>query len=39
MDILVIGYGVVGSNVKAKLAKLSPDVVDKFKLDVTDYDA
>lgn len=38
MDVLIIGCGIVGSNVRAKLERLNPDVVDKFKPDVTDYD-
>lgn len=36
--ILIIGCGVVGSNVRDKLAKLNPDVVDKFKPELTHYD-
>lgn len=36
--VLIIGCGVVGSNVRDKLAKLNPDVVDKFKPELTHYD-
>lgn len=36
--ILIIGCGVVGSNVKRTLDKLCPDVVDKFKPNLTTYD-
>lgn len=36
--ILIIGCGVVGSNVKRTLSKLNPKVVDKFKPELTDYD-
>lgn len=35
--ILIIGCGIVGSNVKKTLEKLHPDVVDKFKPELTTY--
>lgn len=37
-SILIVGCGVVGSNVKEKLKKFNPDVVDKFKPELTTYD-
>ena len=37
-NILIIGCGVVGSNVKKTLAKLNPDTLDKFKPSLTSYD-
>ena len=38
MNILIIGCGVVGFNVKKMLAALKPDVLDKYKPELTDYD-
>ena len=39
MDILIVGYGVVGANVKQKLEKAhNVDVVDKYKTNLTTYD-
>lgn len=34
VNILVIGYGVVGSNLTVELNKLNPDIYDKFKPEV-----
>ena len=34
-NILIIGYGVVGHNLARDLAKLNPDIVDKYKEGVT----
>lgn len=36
-NILIVGCGTVGSNIKAILKKFQPDCVDKFKPDVTNY--
>ncbi len=30
-DVLIIGYGVVGSNLAKEIGKLKPDIVDKYK--------
>jgi L-2-hydroxyglutarate oxidase LhgO len=30
-NILIIGCGIVGLNVKRKLSKFNPDVIDKYK--------
>ena len=39
MDILVVGYGVVGANVKKTLEKAyHVDIVDKYKPELTTYD-
>lgn len=35
MNILIVGYGVVGHNLEKDLKKLNPDIVDKFKQGVT----
>lgn len=32
-DILIIGYGVVGQNLEKELERLSPDIVDKYKVE------
>lgn len=31
MDVIIVGHGVVGSNLEAELSKLNPDVRDKYK--------
>lgn len=35
MNVLIVGYGVVGHNLEKDLIKLKPDIVDKFKSNVT----
>lgn len=37
--ILIVGCGIVGTNIKNKLSKLKPDIVDKFKPELTNYDS
>lgn len=32
-DILIIGYGVVGKNLENELKPLSPDIIDKYKIE------
>lgn len=34
-NVLIIGYGVVGKNLAKEIADLKPDIVDKYKEDVT----
>lgn len=34
-SVLIVGYGVVGHNLHKELASLSPDICDKYKIDVT----
>lgn len=33
-NILIIGYGVVGSSLEKEFEALKPDIVDKYKKDV-----
>lgn len=35
MDVLIVGYGVVGSNLARELSALKPEVVDKYKPNVS----
>lgn len=37
-NVLIIGYGVVGSNMETALFDLKPDIVDKYKPEVTTKD-
>lgn len=33
LDILIVGYGVVGHNLSKEISKLNPDIYDKYKTD------
>ena len=37
INVLIIGYGVVGQNLAKELEALSPDILDKFKTDVNKF--
>ena len=37
-NVLIIGYGVVGSNMRDELYALRPDIVDKYKPEFTTKD-